>query len=78
MQRLTSTLAHPSAAWAILCLPLLQIAGTAPSDRLWHILAHSMGEWSARLLIASVMIMSLTIPFRGTAPAALADKAASG
>ena len=78
MQRLTNTLADPSAGWAILYLPLLQIAGTAPSDRLRDILVHSMDEWSARLLIASLMITSLTIPFRGTAPAALADKAASG
>ena len=68
MRRLTNTLAHPCAVWAILCLPILpmlQIAGTAPSDRLWHILVHPTGEWSARLLILCLMITPLTILFRG-------------
>lgn len=68
MTALKTILKHPSFVWALLCLPILPmllIAGSAPSDRLWHILVHPTGEWSARLLIFGLMITPLTIVFKG-------------
>ncbi len=41
MQRLKTILAHPYAIWTVLCLPilpLLVIVGSAPADKLYHIL----------------------------------------
>jgi methionine sulfoxide reductase heme-binding subunit len=51
--------------WA-LCLPILpmlMMPGQVPDDRLFHILVHPSGEWSARLLILTLSVTPLMLMF---------------
>lgn len=66
MSRTTQTYA----LWAILSLPpLIWIwqAATSDNPRILHILVHPTGEWSARLLIATLMVTPLAMLLHGRA-----------
>ena len=54
--------------WALLTAPALLwtwSAVTSENARIFHILVHPTGEWSARILILTLMITPLTLLFKG-------------
>ncbi len=58
----------PYGLWTFFALPLIAwtyMAITSTDPRIFHMLVHPPGEWSARLLIIPMMITPLAMLFRG-------------
>lgn len=58
----------PYGLWTLFALPLIAwswMAMTSTNPRIIHMLVHPTGEWSARLLIITMMITPLAMLFKG-------------
>ncbi|TCL00541.1 sulfoxide reductase heme-binding subunit YedZ [Shimia isoporae] len=58
----------PYGLWTLFALPLIAwswMAMTSTNPRIVHMLVHPTGEWSARLLIITMMITPLAMLFKG-------------
>lgn len=70
MSAVRSILKSPYFLWLLLSLPALSIAwqaATSADARVLHFLLHPTGEWSARLLIVSLMATPLMLLTKGAA-----------